>query len=313
MGKTVSTEFAALAPGKTRNPRNGAHTPGGSSSGSAAAVAAGMVPLAFGTQTAGSIIRPASFCGVVGYKPSFGVIERAGVKTLAGSLDTVGVMARDVRDAAFFVAVLGDRPGLAVADASPALRVGLYRTATRDRAEPATVAAIERTAEALARSGIAVAEVAASQDHLDLLDAQTAIMGWETYRALAFERLYKLDRLAPKTQDFLRDAGDSVSLRDYDEAQRRLPALARSFEQLFEDIDVLLTPAAPGEAPAGLESTGDALFNRVWTALHLPCVCLPAGNGPGGLPVGVQIVGRRGDDGRTLACAAAVEAVLAKG
>ncbi|HVV94817.1 MAG TPA: amidase [Hyphomicrobiales bacterium] len=310
MGKTVSTEFAALAPGKTRNPHDVAHTPGGSSSGSAAAVAAGMVPLAIGTQTAGSVIRPAAFCGVVGYKPSYGLIERAGVKAASGSLDTIGVFARAVGDAALFAAVLADRPALAEVATPATLRVGLYRTSDWERADGATHAAIERAAARLAARGAAMVEIAATADHAALIAAQTAIMGWETAGALAFERLNRLDRLAPTTQTFLRNA-DTITLAAYDAARAEMPALRAAFDRLFGACDVLLTPAAPGEAPEGLASTGDSLFNRAWTALGTPCVTLPAGRGPHGLPLGVKLVGRRGDDARTLGAAAFVERALA--
>ena len=157
LGKTVTTEFAAFTPGKTANPRNPAHTPGGSSSGSAAAVADGMAPLAFGTQTAGSVIRPAAYCGCIGYKPSFGLINRAGVKPLADSLDTIGVLARTVEDAAFFAGVLSERPALRhLAVPSEAPRFGLYRTPMWDEAEPATAAALDAARAALERAGAAV-------------------------------------------------------------------------------------------------------------------------------------------------------------
>jgi amidase len=311
MGKTVSTEFAALAPGKTKNPYNAAHTPGGSSSGSAAAVAAGMVPLAIGTQTAGSVIRPAAFCGVVGYKPSYGLIDGAGVKRLAASLDTVGTFARSVADAALFASVLADRPALAEVAVPTTLRVGLYRTPDWDGVDAATQAAIGEAAARLAAMGATVVERAAIPDHATLLAAQTTIMAWETARALAFERLYRLDRLAPATQTMLR-AGDATTLAACDAARAGMPAHRAAFDRLFGDCDVLLTPSAPGEAPEGLASTGNALFNRVWTALGTPCVTLPAGFGPHGLPLGVQIVGRPGEDARTLAAAGFVERSLAR-
>jgi amidase len=310
LGKTVSTEFAALAPGKTRNPHNPAHTPGGSSSGSAAAVAAGMVPVAIGTQTAGSVIRPAAFCGAVGYKPSYGLIEGAGVKRLAGSLDTVGVFARAVDDAALFVSVLADRPALAEVTAPARLRIGLYRTSDWDSVDPATQAALERAAMRLGQGGATVVELPAIPEHAALLAAQTTIMAWETGQALAFERLNCFDRLAPATQTMLRN-GETTPLADYEAARARMPALRAAFDRLFGDRDVLLTPSAPGEAPEGLASTGNALFNRVWTALGTPCVTLPVGRGPRGLPLAVQIVGRHGEDARTLAAAAFVEEALA--
>ncbi|HLY46276.1 MAG TPA: amidase family protein, partial [Stellaceae bacterium] len=169
LGKTVTTEFACFTPGKTTNPHNPAHTPGGSSSGSAAAVGAGMVPLGFGTQTAGSVIRPAAFCGIVGFKPSFGLIPRAGIKPLADSLDTVGTMARDVADAAFFVGVIGGRPALREIAMPPTPpRFGLYRTPMWDEAEPAAGAALERARAALERAGAAVAEIAVPPEHRGL-------------------------------------------------------------------------------------------------------------------------------------------------
>jgi Asp-tRNA(Asn)/Glu-tRNA(Gln) amidotransferase A subunit family amidase len=310
LGKTVSTEFAAVAPGKTRNPHNPAHTPGGSSSGSAAAVATGMVPLALGTQTAGSVIRPASFCGVVGYKPSFGTIERTGVKTLAGSLDTVGVIARDVRDAAFFTSVVAGRPTLAVPADLPTPRIGLFRTEAWERAEPSVAAALERTVAALGRRGMEVSEAPSPPGYDDLLPTHDAIMAWDMVHALAFEHRCRADRLAAKTLEFL-NARSLVTVEAYDQAQAKALALRAGLDRLFGDCDVLLTPAAPGEAPEGLSSTGDASFNRGWTLLHVPCITVPAGTGPKGLPIGVQLVGRIGDDARALAAAAAVEAALA--
>src|SRR5712671_3242695 len=181
LGKTVTTEFATFTPGKTANPHNPAHTPGGSSSGSAAAVADGMVPLAFGTQTAGSVIRPGAYCGCVAYKPSFGLINRAGVKPLADSLDTIGVFARSIEDAAFFAGVLSERPALrhlAVPQQAP--RFGLYRTPVWEEAEPATVAAIDAARTALERGGAVVTELAIAPGHQELADAQDTILWFET-------------------------------------------------------------------------------------------------------------------------------------
>ncbi len=310
LGKTVSTEFAGMSPGKTRNPHNGAHTPGGSSSGSAAAVAARMVPLAFGTQTAGSVLRPASYCGVVGYKPTYGVIERTGVKTLAGSLDTVGIMAGDVRDAAFFAAAVSGRPGLAVADEIPKPRVGLYRSECWHLAGPATAAALDRAVAALAKRGVTVVEIPLVPGYDELLDIHDGVMGWDMIRGLAFERLFRADKLAPKTHEMFR-LREGATPEIYDAAQIRAHAARAGLDRLFGEYDVLLTPSAPGEAPEGLDSTGDASFNRGWTMLHVPCVSVPAGTGPAGLTVGVQIVGRIGEDAKTLAAASFVEDALA--
>ncbi len=311
VGKTVTTEFACFTPGKTANPHNPHHTPGGSSSGSAAAVAAGMVPLAFGSQTAGSVIRPAAFCGCVGYKPSFGLIARAGAKALADSLDTVGLMAGTVADAAFFAGVLTDRPDLRDAAPPPAPPAfALYRTPMWERAEPEAGAALDRAAEALRRAGAAVGELAPPAEHRGLNAAQDRIMGYEAARALAYERIYRSAQLSPRLGQML-DAGMAVGAAEYDAARAEAAAARAGLAGFFGPYDAVLTPAAPGEAPAGLGYTGDPVFNRMWTLLGTPCVTLPAHRGDRGLPVGVQLVGRIGDDARLMSCAIFLEQALA--
>jgi amidase len=311
LGKTVTTEFATFTPGKTANPHNPAHTPGGSSSGSAAAVADGMAPLGFGTQTAGSVIRPASFCGVVGYKPSFGLINRAGVKPLSDSLDTIGVYARTVDDAAFFAGVLSERPALRhLAIPQQAPRFGLYRTPMWPEAEPATAAALDTARQALERAGAVVEELAIAPEHETLTEAQDKIMGFETCRALADERIRHSAELSPRLAQLL-DAGLAVGADEY-EAARALAATARAaLPQFFASCDAVLTPAAPGEAPAGLGYTGDPVFNRMWTLLGTPCAALPARWGESGLPTAVQLVARIGDDSRLMGCAGFLERALA--
>src|SRR5579864_7272245 len=270
IGKTVTAEFACFTAGKTANPRNPAHTPGGSSSGSAAAVADFMVPLAFGTQTAGSIIRPASFCGVVGFKPSFGTIARAGVKALADSLDTVGTMARNVADAAFFAGILGGRPALReVAMPAAPPRFGLYRTPVWEEAEPGTAAALDHARVALGRAGAEVAEIAVPSEHRSLTGAQDAIMGFELARGLAFERLQHGAELSPRLAQQI-DAGMSVSADAYEAACAETAEARARLDGFFGPCVALLAPAAPGEAPAGLFYTGDPVFNRMWTLLGVP-------------------------------------------
>jgi len=306
LGKTVSTEFATASPGKTVNPHNAAHTPGGSSSGSAAAVAAGMVPLAFGTQTAGSIIRPASYCGVVGYKPSFGLVPRSGVKMLADSLDTVGLFARTVADAAWFAAVLAGRPALADAVAPAAPRIGLYDEARWDALDPDNAAALRRAARALRRAGATVVAVAPHPRHEAVLDAQQAVMDWEVPRALAFERTQRFAQLTPVTQAFVSRTPPSPAV--YDAACALLATTRAELGRAFAGVDAWLAPAAPGAAPAGLAATGDPRFNRAWTALHCPCVTVPA-LFVGGLPIGVQLITAT-DDASALALAALLEAAL---
>jgi amidase len=310
LGKTVTTEFAAFTPGKTANPHNPGHTPGGSSSGSAASVADGMAPLAFGTQTAGSVIRPASYCGVVGYKPSFGLIARTGVKPLADSLDTVGVYARDVADAAFFAGVLSERAALrhlAVPEAVP--RYGLYRTPMWAEAEPATAAALDRARAALERAGAVVEEVAVRPEHQGLNEAQDKVMGYEMCRALADERLRHSAELSPRLAQML-DAGMAIGADEYDDARTLAAAARATLGDFVGGLDAVLTPAAPGEAPAGLGYTGNPVFNRMWTLLGVPCVAVPAWRSASGLPVAVQLIGRIGDDARLVAAAAYLEQAL---
>lgn len=311
LGKTVTTEFACYTPGPTANPRNPAHTPGGSSSGSAAAVADGMAPVAFGTQTAGSILRPAAYCGVVGYKPSFGTVPRAGVKLLAERLDTVGVIARDVADAAFFAGIIAGRPALRrIGVPTIAPRFGFCRTPMWDQAEASTIAALDRTREALERHGATIAEIEVPTEHRGLNAAHDAVMGFELAGSLAFERTRHATQLSPRLGQLL-DAGMTVTAESYDAAVAET-ALARArLDYFFADCDAVLVPAAPGEAPPGLGYTGDPVFNRMWTLLGVPCVTLPALWSRNGLPTGVQLIGRIGDDAGLMAAALFAERALA--
>lgn len=311
LGKTVTTEFATFTPGKTANPRNSAHTPGGSSSGSAAAVADGMAPLAFGTQTAGSVIRPGAYCGCVAYKPSFGLINRAGVKPLADSLDTIGVFARSVEDAAFFVGVLAERPALRHLDVpQQAPHFGLYRTPVWEEAEPATAAALDRARAALEQAGATVTELAIAPAHQGLSEAQDTVMWFETVRSLAHERLVHSAEISPRLAQLI-DTGMAIGAEIYDRALARAAEARAGLATFFATCDAVVVPAAPGEAPAGLGNTGNPIFNRMWTLLHVPCAAVPARWGDGGLPTAVQLVGRIGDDARLLACAAFLELALA--
>lgn len=311
LGKTVTTEFAAFFPGKTANPHNPAHSPGGSSSGSAAAVAAGMVPLAFGTQTAGSIIRPAAYCGVVGYKPSFGQVARAGVKALADSLDTVGCIARRVEDAAFFIGVLTDRRDLREVIMPLPPRFGLCRTPMWGEAEPATVAALDRARSALLAAGARVDDVAVPAEHRGLAEVQDKVMRFEMARSLAWERIERANLISPPLAQML-DYGLTIGADEYDAARAAAAAARARLEQFFGDCAAIVVPAAPGEAPEGLGSTGSPIFNRMWTLLGVPCVTLPAGRGGKGLPVGIQLVGRQGEDARLMEAALFAEQALAE-
>jgi amidase len=305
LGKTVSTEFAWFHPGKTANPRvaenAAAHTPGGSSSGSAAAVADFMAPLAFGTQTAGSVIRPASYCGVVGYKPTYATLPRAGTKLLCESLDTLGVMARSPEDAALLVGALSGRD-LISAPLGRAPKIALCRTHEWAAALPETAAALDHAAKSASRAGAQVKELALPKKFSGLLQAQIDVMNYEIYRSLASERVHHAAGLSDKIKHLLEFAG-KVDAERYDQA-RALAATCRAMlADVFDDADVILSPSAPGEAPKGLAATGDPIFCRVWSLLGTPTLNIPCSQGPNGLPVGVQIIGRIGDDARAVAVA----------
>lgn len=304
LGKTVTTEFAYFKPGKTANPRNPAHTPGGSSSGSAAAVADGMVPLAFGTQTAGSVIRPASFCGVVGYKASFDGLPMAGVKVLSQALDTLGVFARSVADICLMRAALVGAPAAPVRRASSP-RLGFCRTAQWGSAARETQKAVEAAAGALGAE-----EVELPAEFAELIEAQQTILAFEAARAFAWERRAHADQLSLRFRALLEE-GAAVPFERYAKARKQAAACRRALAEVFKRFDALLTPAAPGEAPKGLEATGDPLFNRMWTLLGNPCVTLPGAEGPNGLPVGVQFVGALGEDDALLDVCAWAETRLA--
>jgi Asp-tRNA(Asn)/Glu-tRNA(Gln) amidotransferase A subunit family amidase len=303
MGKTVTTEFANMHPGKTRNPHNPAHTPGGSSSGSVAAVADYMVPAAFGTQTAGSVIRPASYCGVVGYKPSFGLISRVGVKALSDTLDTVGTIARTVPDAAYFAAAVTGRRELIIDKPLGAkLRIGICRTYEWKHAQPETVAALESAASRLAASGANVNEVKLPPTYANLVQAQIDIMFVEQAQSLAYERLNAWPQISKRLQALFQD-GLQISFERFDAAQRLARNCRRSLADVFAECDILLAPSAPGAAPAGLDMTGDPVFNRMWTLLRTPCVTVPVAAAANGLPVGLQVIGAFGCDVEVLAAA----------
>ena len=314
LGKTVTTEFATFQPNQTRNPHNLAHTPGGSSSGSAAAVADGMVPLALGTQTAGSLMRPAAYCGVVGFKPSFGGINRAGVKPLSDTLDTVGTIARNVPDAALFAAALSGRNAWLVRPVgehlSRPLRVGLCQTYEWSHALPETQAALQHAAACIqAHPDMVLRDVRLPVDYQSLAQAQTHIQLAEQAQCLAYERLQHAAHLSPRLQGIVQ-AGVDVTVAQYDQAQAVVARCRAQLHAVFQDVDVLLAPSAPGAAPLGLDNTGDPVFCRIWTVLHTPTINIPAGLAPNGMPVGLQVVGPVGADGLALAAAHALHLCL---
>jgi Asp-tRNA(Asn)/Glu-tRNA(Gln) amidotransferase A subunit family amidase len=299
LGKTVTTEFAYYQPGKTRNPHDPAHTPGGSSSGSAAAVACEMVPAALGTQTAGSVIRPAAFCGVIGFKPSFDLLPMAGVLPFSPSLDTLGVFARALEDLPVLMAALGAPLDVQTRTAPP--RVGLCRTDAWSSASPEAQALVQDAAEALELVGAPVRQVELPPELVGLAEFQKTIMAVEGARGMTAEGHPEL--MSAKLRDLVA-TGDATSPEEYRAALQRAEVARAATARLFAEVDVLLTPSTPGEAPRGLESTGDPVFNRLGTLLHLPCLNLPVGRGPAGLPLGLQVVGASRTDGPLLASAA---------
>lgn len=310
LGKTVTTEFATFQPGVTCNPRAPAdapRTPGGSSSGSAAAVAANMVPLALGTQTAGSIVRPAAYCGVIGYKPTHGTLPLAGVKPLAPSLDTIGAFARSVDDAAFFVGAL-TRVKLNPQRQS-ALRVGICRTAHWDLASDATRRVLEHSARQFEKAGAHVHDLVLPASCDALTQAQIQIMAYEAAAAFAPERQWHAAQFSPAFAQLLA-LGQSLNGADFAAAQLLAIVARRALDAVFESVDVLLAPSAEGEAPAGLGATGNPIFNRLWTLLGNPCVHVPAGTGEHGMPVGVMVIGPRWADALTLSAAHTLELSL---
>lgn len=314
MGKTVTTEFAWRHPGKTHNPWNLEHTPGGSSSGSAAAVAAGCVPAAFGTQTVGSVIRPAAYCGVVGYKPSYGLISRAGVHPLSPTLDHVGVFARSIGDAAFLVSCLtgydrSDPHSLLVNPLQtclaniPALeqppRLAAIRTPVWNLADNVQKAMFEKNVEQLAEAGAEVQWIELPESFDGALDVLRTILfaeGAQIYTPLQTQYPGKTS----KPLDLLIETGLKVSAVQYLEALKAAEEMRVQLEDLFNRFDCIVTPPATGEAPKTLDDTGDASFCGIWTLMGVPAVSFPVGRGPNGLPLGLQIIGPYLNDSKML-------------
>ncbi|AME28517.1 MULTISPECIES: amidase [Burkholderiaceae] len=304
MGKTVTTEFATFKPGDTRNPRSPdidhPHTPGGSSSGSAAAVAAGMVPVAFGTQTAGSVIRPAAYCGVVGYKPTFGTLSLSGAKALSQSLDTAGVISRTVDDAAYIVGLLSNQTFNV--DADHAFRFAICQTPHWHLTEPASRDAINSSSHLLASVGLAASEVCLPAGCGDLATAHVQIMTYEAAASYVPECRTQPSGLSAPFRQIL-ESGAKLGGAGYAKAQQLAEKGRKLIDSLFDEYDILISPSATGEAPAGLDATGDPIFGRIWTMLGYPCVHVPTGYGPNGLPVGVTLIGARWHDEIVLSAA----------
>jgi len=311
MGKTVTTELATYAPGKTRNPHNAEHTPGGSSSGSAAAVASGMVPLALGSQTNGSVIRPAAYCGVYGFKPTHGLISRHGVLKLSRTLDQLGVFARTIEDVALAceeLAGFDERdpdtrmrariPFLRIAAEEPPFppRLAFVKTPLWDRTEPDTR---EAFGELVAQLGDRVEEFALPESAQEALEWHRTIMEAEMAASLVVEYERGRDKLSDSLRAQL-ERGRKYTAFDYQAALARIPLLNEGFAELFERYDAIVTPATAGTAPKGLASTGDPAFCTLWTLCGMPALSLPLMQGANGLPLGLQLIGPRHDDARLL-------------
>ena len=310
IGKAATTEFAHLQPAATRNPAAPGCTPGGSSAGSAAAVGAGLVPFAIGSQTGGSVIRPASYCGVAGFKPSFGLLPTAGMKCFSWSLDTVGLFARDVAGLSRFAhAVSGERLAAAAPRAPGEWVFGIPSAYPWGDASESARKALDHAAEALSRAGARIERCELPGWAGEAFTAHDAIQGWESVRALRHEMETRLADLSPILRDYL-VASLAVSDAAYALAQSHALRSRAGCSGWLPAIDVLLTPSAPDEPPEGFGSTGVSTFNRAWTLLGTPCVNVPGATGVNAGPMGLQVIARPGCDGLALAAAAVLEQAL---
>ena len=303
IGKTTTTAFAANDPTATLNPRNHAHTPGGSSSGSAAAVAAGMIPLALGTQTGGSVIRPASFCGVAAIKPSFRLLPTVGIKCFSWTLDTVGLFAAGVDDLAHGLSAITNRPELLPDGAITTPRIGVVTQDFAGAPESASAEALRIAGVAAERAGASVRALDVPEILAEAWRIHETVQQFEAHRALAWEYRTQYDAMPPLLRARL-DQSRGIPAADYDAARGIANRARKALARLFDDVDVLLTFSAPGAAPKGLASTGDTRFNKLWTLMGVPCVNVPAYVADGGLPVGVQVIARFGNDAGALGKAA---------
>ena len=309
VGKTSTTEFAFLNPTDTRNPNAGGRTPGGSSAGSAASVAAGLVPLAIGTQTGGSVIRPASYCGVVGFKPTFGTLPTPGLKPFSWSLDTVGLFTRTVDEMAAYASAIAGRDWKAQASATP-----VFGVAWDYPWEPLSASgrqALEAAVSSLRAAGATVRDITLPAWLGPVFKAHDHVQGWEAIRALADEFQFQADALSPVLREYLAQARE-VTDAQYEAGHAQAVAGRRDLGALFDGIDVLLTPSAPDEPPEGYGSTGASTWNRAWTLLHVPCLNVPGTKGVNGFPMGVQVIAPGREDALCLRAGRVLERALAK-
>ncbi len=309
LGKTVTPEFAAVTPGRTANPHNIKHTPGGSSSGSAAAVADFMVPAAIGTQTVGSTIRPASYCGVVGFMPSHQILPVQGVKVQAGSLDNLGILTRSVADVALVANAILGCEALSAQPLPRPPRIGFCPSPHWPQAQAATRQVMQDAIALLRDAGAMVETIDLPASFDAALDAHWTILAFEFARAMAYEFYDHASQLSPRLLGLL-ERGFATPFADYTAACALAIARRHEIAPIIAGYDALLTPAAAGEAPEGLTGPSDLLFQRFWTVLHLPAITLPGFVGPQSLPVGIQLIGAHLQDTRLLAAAAWVERAM---
>ena len=303
MGKAVTTEFANVHPGKTRNPLDPSRTPGGSSSGSAAAVGASMVPLAIGTQTTGSTTRPASFCGVFGYRPTWGDLRLAGVMEASGSLDTLGILARSVEDVALYRDVLLGVEPEPVAESAPVPRIGFCRTHAWSRIEPTTQKLLENAAEELSRAGARVEEVTLPKDFEGLEDAHRWISGFEMARNLTWEFENHWDEISETFRNGRVKDGLACTYEQYVSMRNVMHHCRKLLLGVFDQYDILLAASAAGEAPVGTHPIPHPWVYMIWTTMHVPSITIPVFQGPNGLPIGAQLIAKHHDDRRLFAVA----------
>jgi Asp-tRNA(Asn)/Glu-tRNA(Gln) amidotransferase A subunit family amidase len=309
IGKTTTTAFAANDPTATVNPHNHGHTPGGSSSGSAAAVGAGMIPLALGTQTGGSVIRPASFCGAAAIKPSYRLLPTVGVKCFSWSLDTVGLFAAGVEDLANGLSAMTGRSELLLPASPGAPRIGVVTQDFAGEAEGTSVEALQIAARAAEAAGASVRPLAMPQIFAEAWHIHTTVQQFEAHQAFAWEYRERYAEMAPLLRARLDETRD-LTPAEYDDAQAVAARARIALGPIFEEVDVLLTYSAPGAPPKGLDSTGDPRLNRLWTLMGTPCVNVPTLMVEGNLPVGVQVIAPYGSDAKALAAARFVEQAL---
>jgi Asp-tRNA(Asn)/Glu-tRNA(Gln) amidotransferase A subunit family amidase len=311
VGKTTTTAFASRDPTATLNPRNPNHTPGGSSAGSAAAVAAGMIPLALGTQTGGSVIRPASFCGVAAIKPSFPLLPTVGVKCYSWTLDTVGLFAAGVEDLAHGLSAMTHRPELLTGAVTRAPRIAVVTQDFADAPDPTSEEALRIATRAAEGAGASARPLELPEILAEAWRIHPTIQEFEAHQALAWEYRTHHQAMPPLLRAKL-DETIGILPAEYDEARGIARRARGALAEIFDGVDALLTFSAPGAAPKGLDWTGDPRFNRLWTLMGVPCINIPAIVTNGGLPVGVQVIARFGDDAGALAAARFIEEALAR-